>query len=428
MLTQWVQAVARELAVSWLARQSALASSSGINCQGGRARIQAVPAIRFGRGRARPGVGRAPRRGTLRAEIVRVVAGLAVVAACQLSRSARALAQTGAASPIAVTLDYEIAPGAGDCPDAEEFRASVRRQLGYDPFLSAADHRVAVHIGRKEPGFGGRIRWSDAVGKWVGERRLSSRRSDCGGIAASVAFSVAVQIQLMATLAAPVPAPIASAPTPPSAPPDAGLGAAAPAPRATTGALARPAPPPATAPPAILPDVAARLENDRARPWLHLAVGLGPAMAFGMAPETTGIGRLFVTGRAGWFSLELAGEGALPVTQRQATGAGFSLDRFAAAAAACGHAGPIAGCLTGTLGRLQARGFGVDAPSSPAGLFSQVGARLVASRDIGRYFLALRLEGLVMTSRAQVTLNQVTVWTTPRVAELLGVDLGAHFF
>jgi len=110
------------------------------------------------------------------------------------------------------------------------------------------------------------------------------------------------------------------------------------------------------------------------------------------------------------------------------TGAGFSLERFAAAAAACAHAGPIAGCVTGTLGRLQARGFGVDAPSSPVGMFSQVGARLVASRDIGRYFVALRLEGLVMTSPSQVTLNQVTVWTTPRVAELLGVDLGAHFF
>ena len=88
-----------------------------------------------------------------------------------------------------MTLDYEIASGTVDCPDVEEFRASVRRQLRYDPFVSAAEHRVAVHIVRKEPGFGGRIRWSDAAGNWVGERRLSSRRSDCGGIAASVAFS-----------------------------------------------------------------------------------------------------------------------------------------------------------------------------------------------------------------------------------------------
>lgn len=353
-----------------------------------------------------------------------IVCVVAVVAACELSMSARALAQTTAASPIAVTLDYEIASGAGDCPDVEEFRASVRRQLRYDPFLSSGDHRVAVHIGRKEPGFGGRIRWSDAAGSWVGERRLSSRRSDCGGIAASVAFSVAVQIQLMATLAVPVPGPIAAAP-PPSPAQDAG--AAAPAPRATIGSIAKPEPPLSTAARASPADGPLSV-NDRARPRLRLAVGLGPAMAFGMAPETTGIGRLFVSGRVAWFSLELGAEGALPVTQRQQDGAGFSLERFAAAAAACGHAGPIAACVTGTLGRLQARGFGVDAPSSPAGLFSQVGARLVATRDIGRYFVALRLEGLVTTSPSQVKLNQVTVWTTPRVAELLGVDLGAHFF
>jgi len=280
---------------------------------------------------------------------------------------------------------------------------------------------------RKEPGFGGRIRWSDAAGNWVGERRLSSRRSDCGGIAASVAFSVAVQIQLMATLAAPVPAPIAAAAPSPSPPSDAGLGATSPAPRAPPDSIAKPKAPSSPAVPAIPPDDP-RAENNRARPWLRLAIGLGPSMAFSMAPETTGTGRLFVSGRAGWFSLEIAAEGTLPVTQRQLTGAGFSLERFATGAAACGHAGPIAGCVTGTLGRLQARGFGVDAPSSPAGLFTQVGARLVTSRDIGRYFVALRLEGLVMTSPSHVTLNQVTVWTTPRVAELLGLDLGAHFF
>jgi hypothetical protein len=356
--------------------------------------------------------------------VLRVVV---MVATCQLS--ARALAQTTAAPPIAVTLDYQIAAGAGDCPEVEEFRATIQRQLGYDPFQSSADRRVAVHIGRQNPGFGGRIRWSDAAGHWVGERRLSSRRPDCRGIAATIAFSVAVQIQLMATRAAPVPEPIAAETPPPSPPPEADLGAAAPVPRAATGSIAKPEPQPqrsATAP-AVPPDVP-EPENGGARSRLRLAVGLGPSMAFGMAPETTGIGRLFVSGRAGWFSLELAADGALPVTWYQMTGAGFSLERFAAAAAACFHAGPIAGCLTGTLGRLQARGFGVDAPSSPAGLFSQVGVRLVASREIGRYFVALRLEGLVMTSPSQVTLNQVAVWTTPRVAESLGVDLGARFF
>jgi len=353
---------------------------------------------------------------------------VAIAAACQLSVSAGALAET-AAAPIAVTLDYQIAPGAGDCPGLDEFRGSVHRQLGHDPFRSSAEHRLAVQITRTDPGFVGRIRWSDAAGNWVGERRLSSRRSDCGGIVASVAFSVAVQIQLMATLAAPVPqSPATAAPPPFMSPDDAGNASATMPGVAAASVVKSPAGAPAPAAAAAIPADAPEPANNDGPPRIRLAVGLGPSMAFGLAPDTTGTGRLFMSGRAGWFSLELSAEGALPVTQRQITGAGFSFERFAAAAAACGHAGPLGGCVTGTLGRLQARGSGVDAPSSPAGLFSQVGARLVASRDIGRYFVALRLEGLVMTSLSHVRLNQVTVWTTPRVAELLGADLGAHFF
>src|SRR5436190_10925813 len=54
-----------------------------------------------------------------------------------------------------VALDYEIAPEADGCPDVEEFRASVEHQLGYDPFQSTADRRVAVRIARKGTGFDG---------------------------------------------------------------------------------------------------------------------------------------------------------------------------------------------------------------------------------------------------------------------------------
>ena len=93
-----------------------------------------------------------------------------------------------------VTLDYEVPPDASGCPDADEFRASVARQLHYDPFRPTADRQVAVQIARKDAGFDGRIRWTDAEGRWVGDRRLTSRKSDCGEIAASVAFAVAVWI------------------------------------------------------------------------------------------------------------------------------------------------------------------------------------------------------------------------------------------
>src|SRR6185295_12804821 len=104
---------------------------------------------------------------------------------------------------------YEVGPDVGGCPAPEQFRASVERQLGYNPFRPAADRRVAVQIARKDGGFAGWIRWSDAGGRWVGDRRLSSRRPDCVEIAASLAFSVAVQVQLLAALEPATPTPIA---------------------------------------------------------------------------------------------------------------------------------------------------------------------------------------------------------------------------
>ncbi len=118
----------------------------------------------------------------------------------------------------------------------------------------------------------------------------------------------------------------------------------------------------------------------------------------------------------------------MPATKNEVDGTGFSLDRFAGGAAACGHARAFAACVTGTLGVLRARGTGVDAPAAPSGMFSQVGARIAATLDFGgRYFAAARLDGLVMLSTWTVTLNQTAAWTTPRVGALIGVDVGARF-
>jgi hypothetical protein len=333
----------------------------------------------------------------------RVAAALALLAFALPEADARA------APPTIVALEYEVAPDALGCPGALEFRTSVERQLGYDPFGATADTRVVVQIERKEPGFEGRIRWSDPRGRWVGDRRLSSRHPECADIAASVAFSVAVQVQLLATLA---PAPSSEptvAPPLPTPPPV----ARAPEANATPVERLR----------ATLPEPAARARPPR------LSVGLGPTVALGVAPRPTGLGRLFVSGRSSWFSVELAADAALPATQRRVDGSGFSLGRVAAEAAACGHARAFAACLTTTVGRLEARGFGVDAPASPAGVFSQVGARIVATRDLwGHYFAAARVDGVVMTSSWTVTVNEAAMWTTPRVGALLGVDFGARFF
>ena len=321
-----------------------------------------------------------------------------------------------AAAQTFVALEYQVEPGLNGCPEAPEFRSTVERQLGYDPFRSIADRRVAVMIERKGASIAGRIRWSDDRGRWVGDRHLTSRRPDCTDMAASLAFSVAVQIQLIATLAPSTaePPPAVEAPV---APPEPAADAPAQEPIAP--------PPPSRAAPPRLPEPP-RVEQPRP---LKLSLGIGPSLALSLAPRPTGLGRIFVDGRVSSISLELALDAALPATQREADGSGFSLQRFAAGAAACGHVRDFAACLTTTVGLLRARGLAVDAPASSAGLFSQLGARVGAARELGRrYFVAARAEALVMLSSWNVRLNETAVWTTPRLGLVAGFDLGVRFF
>jgi hypothetical protein len=325
---------------------------------------------------------------------------LSVVACAGLTCVAAA---AHAAPQTSVALEYDVGADGGGCPSADEFAANVARQLGYDPFSADADRRVAVQIARKETGFDGRIRWTDADGRWVGDRHLTSRSPECRGIGASLAFSVAVQIQLLAVLAAPAaaPAPPQPAATPP--PPE-------PRPEIVAPVIVVPPPPP----PAPAEQVT-------------LSVGLGPALALGVAPRATGLARLFVSGRLARLSLEVGLDASWPATRQQVDGSGFALDRFAAGAAGCGHAGALAGCFTVTAGVLQARGTGVDAPATARGWFSQVGARIAATRELGRFFASARVDGLVMLSPWTVTLNDIPAWTTPRVAALIAADLGVSF-
>ncbi len=324
-----------------------------------------------------------------------------------------------AASQTFVTLEYGVDPDVNGCPEAAEFRSAVERQVGYDPFRPAADRRVAVQIERKGAIFNGRIRWTDERGRWVGDRRLASRRQRCADIAASLAFSVAVQIQLIATLAPSTPEPPPSVQVP-TAPP-------APAPVSDQPAITLPQPLPPRSKVAAPPTPEPR-RAERARP-LKLFLGVGPSLALWLAPHPTGLGRIFASGRVSWISGEISLDAALPATQREADGSGFSLDRFAAGAAVCSHAWAFAACFTTTVGLLRAHGLAVDAPASSSGLFSQLGARVGAAEDLGRrYFVAARADALVTLSSWTVRLNETAVWTTPRVGFMVGFDLGLRFF
>ena len=300
-----------------------------------------------------------------------------------------------------VTLEYSVSSAAGACPAATEFRRSVGRQLGYDPFRADADRRVTVEITRSPSGLEGRLGWSDAEGGWVGDRRFSSRKADCAELAASMMFSTAVQIQLLAALSPPAPpAPAAVAEAKSLAPPPTAI---QPAPVATP-----PSPP---------------------GPRVVFGAGIGAALAVGVAPGPGALARLFIGARRGRLSLEVAADVTLPVTEQGPDSSAFAVETQAADVTGCGHLGALAGCLVGRFGRIQARGSGVDVPRSPSGWFSQAGVRLAAARDLGgRLFAGAHVDGLVMLSPWTVALNDSGVWTTPRLGLLLGVDLGARFF
>jgi hypothetical protein len=316
-----------------------------------------------------------------------------------------------AATDTLVRLEYQ-ADEQGGCTSEDELRRMVADQLGHDPFRPEADRRVAVTIARTDPGFQGRIVWTEANGRRFGERLLSSRSRDCREIAANVAFAVALQLQLV-DLGATNETAEAAAPSPMPQPPKAA--------EQTNRAPADQAPPSVSA---QVPAPSPRAPPGR----LVLAVGAGPAVGMGMAPAATALGRLFVVGRYRRLSAEIAADAALPVTQREPDGSGAVVTATGATAAGCGHQSILAACVLGRVGWIHARGMGVDAPSASWARFSEVGARLVAAKDSGRFVVSLHADGLVMLSQWNVVLNHTVVWTVPRVAGIVGLDVALRFF
>jgi len=359
-----------------------------------------------------------------------------------------------ATAPIMVDLSLEVEPDVRGCPDAESFRTSVRRQLGYDPFASGADRTVVVSIAHRPNGFNGRIRWNDNSGRWAGERRLSSRKAECTSLAQDLAFSVAVQVQLLATLAPVEPKASAGAPVSSTASPLRKDASAPPAAASPSSPPSLPSAPPVGAAPSAESVPVPREQAESARPadveakeaiptvsspasstqasgstGVSLWVGLGPALAWGLAPRSTPAGRLFFDVRWPRVSIELAVDGTWPVTHQIPKMGGFELERASGTAAACGHASAFLGCVLATAGVLRAGGVGVDVPSTPMGAFYQLGARLGARFQFGtRYFAGARADGLWSPAPWTIDVNGVPMWTTPRLGAQIGVDVGAIFF
>jgi hypothetical protein len=336
----------------------------------------------------------------LRRDLVTALAAALVLAA--------APRRTYGATDTTVRLDYR-ADEQGACAGEDELRRMVTEQLGHDPFDAEAERRVAISIVKTDIGFQGRIVWTEADGRLVGQRVLSSRSHDCREIAANVAFAVALQLQLVDR------AQSDSSTAPPNTEPP---------PETTDHAHAAPVVPWHPAPPVEPP--AGPTDTTPIRP--RLAVGAGPAVGLGMAPEVTAFGRLFVTARFGGWSGELAADASLPATQRELDGSGVVVNAMGSSAAGCAHLSAVSGCLLGRLGWLRARGTGVDVPRTSWGHFSEVGLRVAGSMELGGFTVSVHADALVMLARWNVVLNDTAVWSVPRVGGLVGLDVALRFF
>jgi hypothetical protein len=319
------------------------------------------------------------------------------------------------AGAFAVALEYAAAPG---CPDVSDFKAIVVGRLGYDAFRENAPDRVVVDIASRGSAFEGRIEWRNAEGRWAGDRTFPSRSDDCGALGRAMAFALALQIQFSAKASASPGSNQTAAPT------ETGR---------TSEAAASPTPAPMASPPASNVQERARaLTKETTSLYLAprptLAVGAGALVGFGLSSGAVPFGRAF--GSVAWqrSSLELAAEVAWPTTTRREDGAGFTQQQLLVGVAGCGDFQPGSACLLAKAGAIRIVGKDLDNPRSPWAPILETGLRLAVQQRLGRrLYLAARAEGMVNVTRWRVSLDQNLVWTSPRFAATIGLDLGVRF-
>jgi len=314
-----------------------------------------------------------------------------------------------------VSLEYNDGPG---CPEGQEFEAMVRARLGYDPFAPAAPDHVFVGItaGAGDGAIEGHIVWRDADGRWAGDQTLPVATKDCRHLVRALAAALAVQIQLLATTreSASTSAPKSTGPPPPAAPPQA---VASPVVRTsaseTTAATleARPSTPtPASG----------------TRPVL--AMGAGTSVGFGLSSSPVLLGRAL--GSLAWqhVSVELAAEASLPTTTRRPDGAGVAQQHLLGSAAGCAILTRWRACLLANAGVVRMSGEDIDRPTSATVPLVEAGVRVGIVQLLGRgFFVNAHADGLTNVIRWTGTLDEIPVWTAPRFAAAVGVDLGLDF-
>ena len=84
-------------------------------------------------------------------------------------------------------------------------------------------------------------------------------------------------------------------------------------------------------------------------------------------------------------------------------------------------------CLLANAGEVRMAGEDIDLPTSAVVPLVQAGTRIGIVQALGRHFFVdAHADGLANVIRWTGTLDQVPVWTAPRLAAVVGLDLGAH--
>lgn len=318
----------------------------------------------------------------------------------------------GATGHVAVALEYSAEP---NCPDVGYFKAIVVERFGAEAFADNAANRVLVQVTSQDKTFEGRMEWRDAAGNWAGERTFPSRSGDCEDLVRAMAFTLALQLQFSAVPVAPSPSAQGTATTDktsqsPLSPPQTPS-------RPALSVDQREPPPKARRPQAPTP---------RTRP--RLAVGVGAFLGFGVSASAVPFARVF--GSIGWphWSLELSTEVSAPMTVRRSDGAGFSHHQLLAGFAGCGTLTWWSLCALAKAGEIRIAGKDVDVPMSAVGPIVETGLGVKAVRQIfGLAYVSAHAEFLALPILWAVTLDRSVVWTSPRFAQTIGLDVAMHF-
>jgi hypothetical protein len=308
----------------------------------------------------------------------------------------------GAQAPKHVRLDYQRQEGAAICPDASAIQAGVAARLGYEPFRDDAEDQLRATIRQNGSLLEARIEMTDARGNVTAERRLVSRRRDCGELASSVALAISIAIDPMGQVHAP------SASDPASPPPPLTSPAQAPPQTSTrVSAQASPSPEPS------LP-VSERLA-------LALVGGLGSAPSPSLGIQISG------ALRRGPFSLALDLRADLPASSSLQVGEASS-SLYLASLAPCLHYRAAAACALASAGAQRVAGHNLIDSRSATDPYLAFGARLAADFPVSaRLLVALHGDASIPVTRVSLLVDDAAVWKTPVLVFALGLGVAVIF-